>query len=161
MNNDFDTDFEAAFQELRNDPQESELDIVDLALKVHRDRLIAYQAEIDVRGSVGDLEIKGAEAYRQALLAYTVLYVRRLYELQIMVLTRTHLSTEEGLKGRADVLKTLYTELSPLDHVESLARQTLIGLGLPGTIDEFAAYDGNCCRMDIDLSFCVLVVACI
>jgi hypothetical protein len=53
-------------------------------------------------------------------------------------------------------MKITHTFLIHLDNAEPFARQTLAGLGLPTSIEEFEEYDGNNCRIKIDIRSCTL-----
>ena len=90
---------------------------------------------------------------RQALCCYHLLYARRLCEQGINLLTKTKTSelSEVELEDRYLTLAEAYKDLAPLDEIEPLARKTLDGLGLPVTIEEFENYDGNRCRIKLDI----------
>jgi len=95
---------------------------------------------------------------RQALCCYHLLYARRLCEQGITLLTKTKTSelSEVELEDRYLTLAEAYKDLAPLDEIEPLARKTLDGLGLPATIEEFENYDGNRCRIKLDIDACTL-----
>lgn len=160
--NEFDVDFESAWREAINDPgREPDLDPTDIALEVHADRLEARQAYLCTRGSVTEDEIKEVEARRQAYAAYMVLMAVECCERGLTMLSKTDpskLSDEKKIQ-RAETLTELYETLLPLDDLEPLARQILSGLGLPTTIDEFEDFDGNKCRINLNLASCKLAPA--
>jgi hypothetical protein len=155
----FDTYHEAAYQEALNDPEaDADIDVTEIALQVHSDLFEAYYLDLDVRGNVTDLEIKGIEAMRQALSCYRLLHAREYCERAIKLLTRTKTSelSEEAIEDRARTLAEAHKDLMPLDEVESLVRTTLAGLGLPATFEEFEDYEGNRCRIKLNLDACMI-----
>lgn len=111
-----------------------------------------------MRGEVTDLEIKRIEAMRQALCCYRLLFSRQLLEQGLTLLNNTPTTafTEKEIRDRAHRLAQLHKGLMPLDEVEPLARRTLAGLGLPTTIEEFEDYDGNRCRIKLNMDACNL-----
>ena len=155
----FDTMLEAAYQEALNDPQaDDDIDMTEIALQVHGDLFEAYYLNLDVRGNVTDLEIRRIEAMRQALSCYRLLHAREYCERAIKLLTRTKTSelSEEAIEDRARTLAEAHKDLMPLDEVESLVRTTLAGLGLPATFEEFEDYEGNRCRIKLNLDACMI-----
>ena len=150
---------EAAFQEALNDPEAyADIDTTEIALQVHRDLSEAYCLDLDVRGNVIDLEIKQIEAMRQALGCYRLLHARDYCVRALTLLTKMKTSelSEEALENWALTLAEAYKDLEPLNEAEPLARATLAGLGLPPTIEEFEDYDGNRCRIKLNLDRCTL-----
>jgi hypothetical protein len=156
----FDALLEAAFQEALNDPEAyADIDTTEIALQVHRDLFEAYYLDLEVRGDASDLEIKRIEAMRQALSCYHLLHARDYCVQALTLLTKMKTSklSEEALEQWARTLAEGYKDLEPLDEVEHLARATLASLGLPPTIEEFEDYDGNRCRIKLNMDACTLV----
>ena len=155
----FDTLVEAAYQEALNDPEaDADIDMTEIALQVHGDLFEAYYLDLDVRGDVTDLEIKRIEAMRQALSSYQLLHAREYCEraIKLLIKTKTFELSKEAIEDRARTLAEAHKDLTPLDEIEPLARKTLDGLGLPVTIEEFENYDGNRCRIKLDIDACTL-----
>jgi hypothetical protein len=155
----FYTYLEAAYQEALNDPEAAAyIDVTEIALQVHSDLFEAYYLDLDVRGNVTDLEIKGIEVMRQALSCYRLLHAREYCERAIKLLTKTKTSemSEEELEQWTRTLAEGYEDLMPLDEVEPLVRTTLAGIGLPTTFKEFEDYEGNRCRIKLNLDACTL-----
>jgi hypothetical protein len=155
----FDTLLEAAFREALHDPEaDDDIDMTDVALGVHGDLLEAFHSELCVRWGVTDLEIKRIAAMRQALCCYSLLNAKKNYEswLRFLSTMQTTTLTKELIQDRTRILAEVHKNLVPLDEVESLARRTLAGLGLPTTIQEFEDYDGNRCRIKLDIDACSL-----
>ena len=159
IDDEFDTLFEAAYQEALNDlGTDADIDMTALALQAHSYLFEAYYSDRDVREGVTDLEMKRVEAMRQALSCYQLLHARKGYEdiLALLNKTTTTALTEKENEDRANVLLETQKVLMSLDEVEPLARMTLAGLGLPTTIAEFKDYDGNRCRIKLNMDACTL-----
>jgi hypothetical protein len=155
----FYTYLEAAYQEALNDPEAAAyIDVTEIALQVHGDLFEAYYLDLDVRGNVTDLEIKGIEAMRQALSCYRLLHAREYCERAIKLLTKTKTAelSKEAIEDRARTLAEAHKDLMPLDEVEPLVRTTLGGLGLPTTFEEFEDYERNRCRIKLNMDACTL-----
>jgi hypothetical protein len=153
----FDALLEAAFQEALNDPEAyADFDTAEIALQVHRDLCEAYYLDLDVRGNVTDLETKRIEAMRQALSCFRLLHAREYCQRAIKLMTNTKTSELSKQEELARILAEAHKDLMPLDEVEPWARATLAGLGLPTTFREFEDYDGNRCRIKLDMDACTL-----
>lgn len=153
----FDTLLEAAYQETLNDPEsDADIDMTEIALQVHRDLCEAYYLDLDVRGNVTDLETKRIEAMRQALSCFRLLHAREYCQRAIKLMTNTKTSELSKQEELARILAEAHKDLMPLDEVEPLARATLAGLGLPTTFREFEDFDGNRCRIKLDIDACTL-----
>jgi hypothetical protein len=155
----FDILLEAAFQEAANDPEsDPDMDPTDLALDVHSDLLETNYSDLYVRGKVSDLEIQKIEAMKQAIVCYRLLLASRNFQQWITLLNNTPTTelNEKEMQDRARVLQQAHTNLIPLDEVEPFARETLAGLGLSTTIEEFEDFEGNNYRIKLDIQACTL-----
>jgi hypothetical protein len=155
----FDVLLEAAYQEAKNDPEVDDvIDMTGIALQVHSDLLQTYHSELHVRGNVTEIEIKRIEAVRQALCCYYLLFARKALEQGLALLTKTKTSelSKEELVYLTRILVETHKDLEPLDEIEPLARKTLVGIGLPATIEEFEEFNGNRYRIKLNMDACTL-----
>jgi hypothetical protein len=93
-------------------------------------------------------------ASQQAFFCYNVLRLSYHYEnaFNLVQATFKHgdLAPTEK-QNTADLATESFTHLCTIDDFKREAERILVGLGLPSTWDEFSAYNGNRCRIQINL----------